>query len=52
MNENNKSNISKIYLTASGGPLLKIPKKKYKFLNINKIIKHPNWSMGKKINLV
>ena len=48
---NSISNISKIYLTASGGPLLKIPKKKYKFLNINKIIKHPNWSMGKKISI-
>ncbi len=48
---NSISNISKIYLTASGGPLLKIPKKKYKFLNINKIIKHPNWSMGKKISV-
>ena len=48
---NSISNISKIYLTASGGPLLKIPKKKYKFLNISKITKHPNWSMGKKISV-
>ena len=48
---NSISNINKIYLTASGGPLLNIPKKKYKFLKINQITKHPNWSMGKKISV-
>ena len=45
------STISKIYLTASGGPLLKIPKRNYKKIKLNKIIKHPNWSMGKKISV-
>ena len=40
------STISKIYLTASGGPLLKIPKENIK-IKLNEIIKHPNWSMGK-----
>ena len=48
---NSISKINKIYLTASGGPLLNIPKKKYKFLKINQITKHPNWSMGKKISV-
>ena len=43
--------IEKIYLTASGGPLLNIPVYKYKNLNINKIIKHPNWIMGAKISV-
>ena len=43
--------IEKIYLTASGGPLLNIPVNKYKNLNINKIIKHPNWIMGAKISV-
>jgi 1-deoxy-D-xylulose-5-phosphate reductoisomerase len=49
---NNKTyNISKIYLTASGGSLLNIPIKKYDFLDKQKILNHPNWSMGKKITI-
>ncbi len=47
----NKLNIEKIYLTASGGPLLKIPTKKFNKLNVSQITKHPNWSMGKKISV-
>ncbi len=42
--------ISKIYLTASGGPFLKIPINKLKKTSISKVLKHPNWSMGKKIS--
>tara|TARA_B100001564_G_C20644235_1_gene673639 strand:+ start:598 stop:1761 length:1164 start_codon:yes stop_codon:yes gene_type:complete len=45
------SNIEKIYLTASGGPLLKIPNYKFNSLKINEILKHPNWKMGKKISV-
>jgi len=41
--------IDKIYLTASGGSILNVPKKKIKKITISKIIKHPNWNMGKKI---
>ena len=44
-------NIDKIYLTASGGPLLNISKHKFKNLKINQITKHPNWNMGKKISV-
>ncbi len=43
--------INKIYLTASGGPLLNIPKNKFDQLKISKIIKHPTWTMGKKISV-
>ncbi len=45
------SNIDKIFLTASGGPLLEVPKNKYNKLNVNQITKHPNWQMGKKISV-
>ena len=48
---NNISNIEKIYLTASGGPLNNIPKKKFKSIKISEAIKHPNWKMGKKISV-
>ncbi len=43
--------IDKIFLTASGGSLLKIPKSRIKKIKISKIIKHPNWNMGKKITV-
>jgi 1-deoxy-D-xylulose-5-phosphate reductoisomerase len=48
---NKISNIEKIYLTASGGPLNNIPKKKFKIVKISEAIKHPNWKMGKKISV-
>ena len=51
LKNNFNKNIKKIYLTASGGPLLNVSSKKYNKLKINKIIKHPNWSMGKKISI-
>ena len=43
--------INKIYLTASGGPLLRYKKKSFKDINLKTILKHPNWSMGKKISV-
>ncbi len=43
--------IEKVYLTASGGSLLNVPKRKIKNIQISKIIKHPNWNMGKKITI-
>ena len=46
-----KENIDKLYLTASGGPLLKLPVRKFRNLKISKIIKHPNWQMGAKISV-
>ena len=49
---NNPSNkIDKIYLTASGGSLLNIPKNKFNNLQLKKILNHPNWKMGKKITI-
>ena len=51
LQNNSKNNIEKLYLTASGGPLLKMPKSKLKNLKINEIIKHPNWNMGSKISV-
>ena len=48
---NKISNIEKIYLTASGGPLNKIPKKNFRYVKISEAIKHPNWKMGKKISI-
>ena len=51
LKNNSISNLDKILLTASGGPLLNYPMSKFKNLKISKIIKHPNWSMGAKISV-
>jgi 1-deoxy-D-xylulose-5-phosphate reductoisomerase len=51
LQSNKISNIEKIYLTASGGPLNNIPKKRFKNIKISQAIKHPNWKMGKKISV-
>ena len=46
-----KKIIDKIYLTASGGPFLNYPKKKFDKINMKQAVKHPNWKMGKKISV-
>ena len=45
------SSVKKIYLTASGGPLLNFPLNKFNDLKISNVLKHPNWKMGKKISI-
>ncbi len=47
----NKSSIDKIYITASGGPFIKTPLKKFDKITSEEAIKHPNWKMGKKISI-
>ena len=50
--ENTETNdIEKIYITASGGPFLNLPKSKFKKIKLNDALKHPNWRMGKKITI-
>ena len=49
-NSNHKM-ISKIYLTASGGPFLNKSKNKIKNAKVSDVIKHPNWNMGHKISV-
>jgi 1-deoxy-D-xylulose-5-phosphate reductoisomerase len=51
LKDNKIENIDKIYLTASGGPLNNIPKKRFKNIKISEAVKHPNWKMGKKISV-
>ena len=51
LKDNLISNIENIYLTASGGPLLKLPLNKFKNVKISDVLKHPTWKMGKKISI-
>lgn len=50
--QGNKGNkISRILLTASGGPFRGYTKEMLKDVSLEKALKHPNWSMGKKITI-
>ena len=44
-------NIEKVYITASGGPFIDFPKNKFNKIKLNDALKHPSWSMGKKITI-
>ncbi len=43
--------IERIYLTASGGPLLNTDISKFKNIKLSQALKHPSWKMGKKISI-
>lgn len=43
--------ISKIILTASGGPFLNTPAEQLASVTVRDALNHPNWSMGKKISI-
>ena len=51
MNNLKISNIEKVYITASGGPFKDYPIKKFKHITTESALKHPSWSMGKKISI-
>lgn len=43
--------INKITLTASGGPFRVYPHSKFQQITVEMALKHPNWSMGRKITI-
>lgn len=43
--------VRKIILTASGGPFLRLPREAMSRVTVADALKHPNWSMGKKITI-
>jgi len=49
--QSTNAEIDKIYITASGGPFLHLPKNKFKNITPKDAIKHPKWKMGKKISV-
>lgn len=51
LQSNSAKDISKLLITASGGPFLNKKFSELKFINPKKAIKHPNWRMGKKISI-
>ncbi len=51
LNGENKNKISKILLTASGGPFRGMSKKDLELVTLEMALKHPNWAMGRKITI-
>ena len=47
----NVKKVEKIYITASGGPFINLPKNKFDKIKLRDALKHPNWRMGKKITV-
>jgi len=51
LNGENRKEISRILLTASGGPFRGWTKEKMRNVQLEDALKHPNWAMGKKITI-
>ena len=48
---NERSDVDKIILTASGGPFLRMALNRLANVSIAQALKHPNWKMGQKITI-
>lgn len=51
LNGEPKNRISKIFLTASGGPFRGKAREELQNMQVEDALKHPNWSMGRKITI-
>lgn len=51
LNGENQKEVSRILLTASGGPFRGKKKKDLQNIQLEDALRHPNWSMGKKITI-
>ncbi|MDA8988458.1 1-deoxy-D-xylulose-5-phosphate reductoisomerase [Candidatus Pelagibacter ubique] len=51
LDNNKKNNFEKIYITASGGPFRNLSLNKFRNISVKDALKHPSWSMGKKITI-
>jgi 1-deoxy-D-xylulose-5-phosphate reductoisomerase len=51
LNGENKQQINRIILTASGGPFREYTTEQMSNVSIEDCLKHPNWSMGRKITV-
>ena len=51
MHGENRARVSKILLTASGGPFRGKKREELASMTVEDALKHPNWSMGKKVTI-
>jgi 1-deoxy-D-xylulose-5-phosphate reductoisomerase len=45
------SAVKKIWLTASGGPFLRLPREEFSHITVAQALRHPTWSMGAKVSV-
>src|SRR5579862_2077835 len=43
--------VERIWLTASGGPFLHLPKAKFSSITVEQALNHPTWKMGRRITI-
>src|ERR1700756_3973375 len=43
--------VERIWLTASGGPFLNLPKSEFPSITVEQALNHPTWKMGKRITI-
>ncbi len=48
---NRHEDLDKIFLTASGGPFLNLPRNEFRSIKPEAALNHPTWRMGKKISV-
>lgn len=48
---NDRKDVYKLYLTASGGPFRGMKKEELQKVTVEDALKHPNWEMGRKISI-
>jgi 1-deoxy-D-xylulose-5-phosphate reductoisomerase len=48
---NQRAEVDKIILTASGGPFLRTPLRRLDRVTVKQALRHPNWKMGQKITV-
>ena len=46
-----RCDLTRVHLTASGGPLWNVPVARYNTLTVDDVLRHPRWSMGAKITV-
>ncbi|MEZ3508258.1 MAG: 1-deoxy-D-xylulose-5-phosphate reductoisomerase [Lachnospiraceae bacterium] len=51
MHGENRNRVSKVLLTASGGPFRGKTREQLSAMTVEDALKHPNWSMGKKVTI-
>ncbi len=46
-----RSEVQRIWLTASGGPFLHTPRRQFAHITVEQALNHPTWKMGKRITI-
>jgi 1-deoxy-D-xylulose-5-phosphate reductoisomerase len=51
LRDNSRTEVRRIYLTGSGGPLNNFSRARLASVGLKEVLKHPRWNMGKKITV-